>query len=144
MGILLERPCKRIPRVRRLLTVILLLVVVGVPASVVMAATPKKGNAYVGTLAGTLSRVEKRVVLKVFAAGDTGRVGLECSGTRFGVSSRFEIAASGKFTALKKAGSVQVWRLRARFVSSQTAKAKLYLPATCDGKGGKVTLQLAE
>jgi hypothetical protein len=91
-----------------------------------------------------LSRVEKRVVLKVSAAGDTGRVRLECGGTRFELSSKFDIAASGKFTALKKTGSRLVWRLRGKFVSSQAAKAKLYLPATCDGKGGKITLQLAE
>lgn len=128
--------------VRRLILAGLLVVALGATAGIVAAATPKKGKSYVGTITGTLSRVEKRVVLKVSSSGDTGRVRLECGGTRFGLSSRFEIA-NGKFTALKKTGSLLVWRLRGKFTSSETAKAKLYLPATCDGKGGKITLQLA-
>ena len=128
---------------RRLIIAALLIGTVGATAGVVVAATPKKGSSYVGTLPETLSRVGKRVVLKVSDKG-TARVRLECGGTRFGLSSKFEVSSSGRFTALYKTGSLLVWRLRGRFVSSSTAKAKLYLPATCDGKGGKVTLQLAE
>jgi hypothetical protein len=128
---------------RRLIIAALLIGTVGATAGVVVAATPKKGSSYVGTLPETLSRVGKRVVLKVSDKG-TARVRLECGGTRFGLSSKFEVSSSGRFTALYKTGSLLVWRLRGRFVSSSTAKAKLYLPATCDGKGGKITLQLAE
>jgi hypothetical protein len=129
--------------VRRLIIAGLLVFAIGATAGVVVAATPKKGSSYVGELKETLGRVGKRVVLKVSDKG-IGRVRLECGGTRFGLSSRFEISSSGRFTALYKTGSLLVWRLRGRFVSSSTAKAKLYLPATCDGKGGKITLQLAE
>jgi hypothetical protein len=128
---------------RRLIIAALLIGTVGATAGVVVAATPKKGSSYVGTLPETLSRVGKRVVLKVSDKG-TARVRLECGGTRFGLSSKFEVSSSGRFTALYKTGSLLVWRLKGRFVSSSTAKAKLYLPATCDGKGGKITLQLAE
>ena len=128
---------------RRLIIAALLIGTVGATAGVVVAATPKKGSSYVGTLPETLSRVGKRVVLKVSDKG-TARVRLECGGTRFGLSSKFEVSSSGRFTALYKTGSLLVWRLKGRFVSKSTAKAKLYLPATCDGKGGKITLQLAE
>jgi hypothetical protein len=121
----------------------LLIFAIGATAGVVVAATPKKGGGYVGELKETLSRVGKRVVLKVSTKG-TGRVRLECGGTRFGLSSKFEISSSGRFTAIYKTGSLLVWRLKGRFVSTSTAKAKLYLPAICDGKGGKITLQLAE
>lgn len=109
--------------------------------SVVAAAAPKKGRSYTGTLSETGSRISKRVVLKVSSSG-TGRVRLECGGTRIGVSSKFSIT-KGKFTAQKTTGSLLVWRLKGKFTSSQKAKAKLYLPAACDGKGGKITLALA-
>ena len=128
---------------RRLIIAVLLVAAIGATAGVVAAATPKKGSSYVGTLPETLARVGKRVVLKVSDKG-TARVRLECGGTRFGLSSKFEVSSSGRFTALYTTGALLVWRLKGRFVSSSTAKAKLYLPATCDGKGGKITLQLAE
>ncbi|MBA3264714.1 MAG: hypothetical protein H0T69_20045 [Thermoleophilaceae bacterium] len=120
----------------------LLVLAVGATAGIVTAATPKKGSSYVGTLSGTSFRLEKRVVLKVSDSG-TGRVRLSCSDTRIGVSSKFAIV-NGKFTAVKTTGSLLVWRLRGRFASRETARANLYLPAACDGKGGKVTLELAE
>jgi hypothetical protein len=104
------------------------------------AAPPKKGASYVGDLPETTSRISKRVVLKVSKAY-TGKVRLECGGTRYGVSSKFDIV-KGKFTAKKQTGSLLVWRLQGKFVSSSTARAKLYLPAACDGKGGKITLNL--
>jgi hypothetical protein len=128
--------------VRRLTIAVLLVVALGATAGIVVAATPKKGSSYVGELPETLSRVGKRVVMKV-SDKRIGRVRLECGGTRFGLSSKFEFD-KGKFTALYKTGSLLVWRLRGKFTSASTAKAKLYLPATCDGKGGKITLQLAE
>jgi hypothetical protein len=110
--------------------------------SVVAAAAPKKGRSYTGSLSETSSRISKRVVLKVSGSGKTGTVRLECGGTRIGVSSKFAIS-KGKFTAKKTTGSLLVWRLKGKFSSSQKATAKLYLPAACDGKGGKITLALA-
>jgi hypothetical protein len=129
--------------VRRLIISVMLIVAIGATAGLVVAATPKKGSSYVGELPETLSRVGKRVVLKV-SDKRIGRVRLECGGTRFGLSSKFEISSSGRFTAIYKTGSLLVWRLRGKFTTAETAKAKLYLPAICDGKGGKITLQLAE
>ena len=108
---------------------------------VVGASPPKKGGSYVGDLAETSARISKRVVLKVSPAGTTGRVRLACGDTRVGLSSKFDIV-KGKFTAKRQTGSLLVWRLAGKFVSRDTAKAKLYLPAACDGKGGKVTLNL--
>jgi hypothetical protein len=35
-----------------------------------------------------------------------------------------------------------VWRIRGRFALRTKARAKLYLPASCDGKGGSITLNL--
>jgi len=109
--------------------------------SLVAAAAPKKGASYTGELSDTASRLGKRVVLKVSSSGTTGRVRLECSGTRIGLSSKFAIT-KGKFTAKKTTGSLLVWRLQGKFVSGQKARARLYLPAACDGKGGKITLTL--
>ena len=119
----------------------LLIVAVGATAATAVAASPKKGASYVGELSETTARLSKRVVLKVSSSGTTGRVRLECSNTRVGVSSKFTIS-KGKFTAKKTTGSLLVWRLRGSFSSSQKATAKLYLPAACDGKGGKITLLL--
>ena len=110
--------------------------------SLVAAAAPKKGASYVGELPENASRISKRVVLKVSSKGTTGKVRLECGGTRVGVSSKFSIS-KGKFTAKKTTGSLLVWRLRGKFSSSKKASAKLYLPAACDGKGGKITLALS-
>jgi len=39
---------------------------------------------------------------------------------------------------------VLVWRLQGKFTSRGTAKANLYPPAACDGKGGKLKLELDE
>ena len=110
--------------------------------SVVAAAAPKKGGSFVGNMSETSSRISKRVVLKVSSKGTTGVVRLECGGTRIGVSSKFSIS-KGKFTAKKTTGSLLVWRLQGKFSSKEKARAKLYLPAACDGKGGKITLELS-
>jgi hypothetical protein len=125
---------------RRTLIAISLLAL-AIAAAPALAAAPKKGGAYVGELPETAARLEKRVVLKVSPAGTTGRVRLACGATRVGVSSKFDIV-KGKFTAKRQTGSLLVWRLAGKFTSSKVAKAKLYLPAACDGKGGKVTLEL--
>ena len=121
----------------------LLVVAVGATAATALAASPKKGRSYVGELPETAARLEKRLVLKVSASGTTGRARLACGDTRVGLSSKFEIS-KGKFVAKRQTGSLLVWRLTGKFTSKSTAKAKLYLPAACDGKGGKVTLELDE
>jgi hypothetical protein len=105
------------------------------------AAAPTKGGTYTGELAETAGRLEKRIVLKVSSSGATGRARLACGDTRIGLSSKFSIE-KGKFTAKKSVGSTLVWRLKGKFTSKQKAKAKLYLPAVCDGRGGKLTLSL--
>jgi hypothetical protein len=118
----------------------LVLVILVAPA---LGAAPKKGGSYVGELPETAARLEKRIVLKVSPSGDTGRVRLACGDTRVGLSSRFEIV-KGKFTAKRQTGSLLIWRLKGKFTSQAKATAKLYLPAACDGKGGKLTLELQE
>lgn len=118
----------------------LALAIAAVPA---LGSPPKKGGSYVGELPETPARLEKRLVLKVSASGTTGRARLACGDTRVGLSSKFNIV-KGKFTAKRQTGSVLVWRLSGKFTSRTVAKAKLYLPAVCDGKGGKLTLQLDE
>jgi hypothetical protein len=109
--------------------------------ALLIAASPKKGGTYAGELSETAGRISKRVVLKVSSTGATGRARLQCADTRIGLSSKFTIS-KGKFTAKKAIGSSLVWRLKGKFTSKETAKAKLYLPAVCDGKGGKITLEL--
>ena len=70
--------------VRILLAGALLVLVFGALPGLVGAATPRKGKSYVGELSENASRIGKRVVLKVSSSG-TGRVRLECGGTRIGV-----------------------------------------------------------
>jgi hypothetical protein len=116
------------------------LVVLVAPA---LGAAPEKGGSYVGELPETAARLEKRIVLKVSPSGATGRARLACGDTRVGLSAKFEIS-KGKFTAKRQTGSLLVWRLTGKFTSRAKAKAKLYLPAACDGRGGKLTLELQE
>jgi hypothetical protein len=118
----------------------LALALAAVPA---LGSPPTKGGSYVGELPETAARLEKRVVLKVSPTGTTGRARLACGNTRVGLSSKFDIS-KGKFTAKRQTGSLLVWRLSGKFTSKKVAKAKLYLPAACDGRGGKVTLELDE
>jgi hypothetical protein len=110
-------------------------------AAPALAVGPAKGGSYVGLVPETAARLEKRIVLKVSPSGATGRVRLSCGNTRVGLSSKFKIV-KGKFDARKTTGSLLVWRVRGKFVSRGKAKAKLYLPAACDGRGGKATLEL--
>src|SRR3954469_15085307 len=125
----------------RPLLLVLSLLALAIAAEPAFAVGPKKGGAYVGELPETAARLEKRLVLKVSASGTTGRARLACGDTRVGLSSKFEIS-KGKFTAKRSEGSLLVWRLSGKFTSKSTAKAKLYLPAACDGKGGTVKLEL--
>lgn len=105
------------------------------------SARPTKGGAYVGTLTPSTG-LEKRIVLKVSKDGKTGGARLECAGTRIGSFRRFTISPRGRFTAKRQTGSLLTARLRGRFTSKTTAKANLYLPAVCDGVGGRITLEL--
>lgn len=109
-------------------------------ASGASAAVPTKGASYVGELSATQSRVSKRVVMNVSKNGRTATARLSCNGTRFGTLPRFSIKR-GRFSGVRKAGTLLVWRLRGRFASRSTASATLWLPATCDGKGGAITLE---
>src|SRR3954454_19282338 len=127
----------------RPLLLVLSLLALAIAAVPAFAVGPKKGGAYVGELPETAARLEKRLVLKVSPSGKTGSVRLACGDTRVGVSSKFDIV-KGKFVAKRQTGSLLVWRLSGKFTSQRVAKAKLYLPAACDGKGGKVTLELDE
>lgn len=126
---------------RRSLLLALSLLALAIAAVPALAVAPKKGGSYVGELPETAARLEKRVVLKVSPSGTTGRVRLACGDTRVGLSSKFTIS-KGKFTAKRQTGSVLEWRLTGKFTSKSAAKAKLYLPAVCDGKGGKLKLEL--
>jgi hypothetical protein len=108
-------------------------------AATASAAAPTKGASYVGELSSTQTRVGKRVVMNVSKSGHSATARLSCNGTRFGTLPRFKIK-HGRFTGVRKAGTSTVWRLRGHFVSSASATAKLWLPSTCDGKGGAITL----
>jgi hypothetical protein len=119
---------------------LLALAIAAVPA---FAVAPKKGGAYVGVIPVSVSAGEKRIVLKVSSSGKTGKARLSCSGTRFGTSSKFDIV-KGKFVAKRSVGTQLLWRLTGKFTSKTVAKAKLYTVAACDGKGGKVKLELDE
>lgn len=126
---------------RGLATAAVALAVVGAAADAGLGAAPKKGGAYVGELPETSTRLSKRVVLKVSRSGKVGRARLQCASTRVGLTRRFQIR-HGRFTGVRKTGSLLVWRLRGRFVSRTKARAKLYLNAVCDAKGGALTLTL--
>lgn len=105
-----------------------------------VAATPTKGATYVGELAGTQTRVSKRVLMKVSKSGRSATARLFCNGPSFGTLPRFKISR-GRFSGVRKAGTLVLWRLSGRFASGDTARVKLSLPTTCDGKGGKLTLE---
>jgi hypothetical protein len=110
-------------------------------AASALAAHPTKGGAYVGVLTPSAG-LEKRVVLKVSKDGKTAGARLQCASTRIGSFQRFKISRTGRFTAYRKTGSFVTARLRGRFSSKTTAHANLYLPAACDGVGGRMTLLL--
>ena len=116
----------------------LLVLIVAVP--IALAVSPKRNASYVGRLAEAAGRLKKRVVLKVAKDG-SARARLDCSDARSGLTSKFQIV-NGKFTGKQTVGSTLVWRLQGKFVSKEKARAQLYLHAVCDGKGGKITLEL--
>ncbi len=123
--------------IRALLVLLLCCAIVAPAAS---AGVPAKAASYVGELSATQNRVSKRVVMKVAKNGRTATARISCNGTRFGTLPRFKIK-HGRFSGVRRAGTLVVWRLRGRFVSRSKVSAKLWLPATCDGKGGPITLK---
>lgn len=126
--------------VRRVLAVAICCAVAGAALGAAsFAAKPKKGASYVGELAGSETRVSKRVVMRVSKSGRSATARLFCNGPSFGTLPRFKIKRD-RFSGVRKAGTLVIWRLSGRFGSSDEIRVKLSLPSTCDGKGGKLTL----
>ncbi len=114
------------------------------PALVWAASSPTKGGSYVGEVSANATRTDKRVVVKVSNDGKTARARLACTDTRASLSPKFPIS-KGKFDGRKTFGGDDLlWRLKGTFKSKTKIKGKLYLPAICDGRGGKITLLLDE
>ena len=124
-------------------TVIAVSVLAVVLASTALAALPAKGAAYEGTLyADGATAVVKKVRLKVDASGKRARVTWLCGSGRVQNTLLFTIKPDGTFRAFSNTGSLTVWSFAGRFVSKQQISAVLHLNATCDGKGGKLKLNL--
>jgi len=70
------------------------------------------------------------------------RPGLYCANTLSGKLKPFPIT-KGRFNATKRVGSVLVFRLKGRFVTSNTVAVGLLPRAVCDGVGGSFTLKLS-
>jgi hypothetical protein len=111
-------------------------------AGAALAAAPTKGGIYSGTLTGR--GLEKKITMKVAANGKTATASLYCAKTLYARLKAFPIKKGGKFDASKRVGSVLVFRLRGRFVSSQSAAVGLIPRAACDGVGGSFRLYLAQ
>lgn len=118
--------------------------VVGIAAllitGVALAAAPVKNGLYIGTLANR--GLEKRVELHVAKSGKTATAGLYCANTLAGKLKPFPIT-KGRFNATKRVGSVLVFRLKGRFVTSDKVAVGLLPRAVCDGVGGSFTLKLS-
>jgi hypothetical protein len=114
--------------------------VVLIAAGVALAAAPTKNGLYIGKLTGR--GLEKRVELHVAKSGKTATAGLWCANTPVAKLKPFPIV-KGRFDASKKLGTVTVWRLRGKFVTSQSIAVGLLLPSACDGVGGSFRLNLS-
>ncbi len=108
------------------------------PASA-LAAHPTKGGRYTGDLAETGQRLAKHVVVKVANSGKTASVKLNCADTPAGSIKDFDIDSDGSFKATK---GNHAWSFKGQFTSKSEINAKLSLKAVCDGKGGRLTLEL--
>ena len=106
-----------------------------------LAAVPKKGGLYEGTLykSGTAA-LTKQVRIKVAATGKTARVTWACGLGRAQSTLQFAIKPDGTFKAYSNTGSLTVWSFVGRFVSPTRARAVLHLNAICDGMGGTLNL----
>ena len=106
-----------------------------------LAALPKKGGLYEGTLyASGTAALTKQVRLKVAASGKTARVTWSCGSGRAPSTLQFAIKSDGTFKAYSNTGSLTVWSFIGRFVSPTKARAVLHLNVICDGKGGTLNL----
>ncbi len=104
------------------------------------AAAPTKNGLYIGKLIGR--GLEKRIELHVAKSGKTATAGLWCANTPFAKLKTFPIT-KGRFDASKKVGSITVFRLRGKFVTSQSIAVGLIMTAACDGLGGSFRLTLS-
>src|SRR5262249_8031052 len=95
-------------------------------AASALAAAPVKNGLYIGKLTGR--GLEKRVELHVAKSGKTATAALYCSNTLYARLPTFPIT-NGAFNAVKKTGSVVVFRLRGRFATSDSVKVGLILRA---------------
>ena len=123
----------------------MLLVIAGVLSATLaagaLAATPKKGGLYEGTLyASGTAALTKQVRIKVGATGKTARVTWFCGVGRAPSTIQFTIKPDGTFKAFSNTGSLTVWSFVGRFMSATKARAVLHLNAICDGKGGTLNL----
>lgn len=107
-------------------------------AAVALAAVPKPGGLYVGSIPGT----EKRLEIHVTKDGKFATAAMFCFKQRVGLMPRFPIAG-GSFKAKKTLGSTVVWAISGRFLSAAKARTSVALKTLCDGKGGIVTLTLS-
>ena len=125
-------------------TMLLVLAVVALSTALAagaLAATPKKGGLYEGTLyASGTAAITKQVRIKVTPTGKTARVTWFCGAGRAQSTLTFAIKPDGTFKAFSNTGSLTVWSFVGRFVSATRARAVLHLNAICDGKGGTLNL----
>jgi hypothetical protein len=125
-------------------TMLLVLAVVALSTALAagaLAATPKKGALYEGTLyASGTAALTKQVRIKVTPTGKTARVTWFCGAGRAQSTLTFAIKPDGTFKAFSNTGSLTVWSFVGRFVSATRARAVLHLNAICDGKGGTLNL----
>jgi hypothetical protein len=123
----------------RRLAVLLSIAAVLLASAVALAANPKKGGLYSGLKQG--GSVSKRITLKVAKNGKSAKANLFCAGTLSSTMKNIAIS-KGKFSGVKKNGSVVIWRLKGKFTSKTTASARAALTAVCDGGIVKLTLTL--
>jgi hypothetical protein len=124
----------------KLQNVIVAVGIAGALAGSALAAAPMKNGLYIGKLTGR--GLEKRVELHVAKSGKTATAGLWCSNTPTSKMKSFPIT-KGRFDVKKKIGSVTVWHLRGKFVTSKSIAVGLLLPSVCDGVGGSLRLYLS-
>jgi hypothetical protein len=106
-------------------------------------ALPRKGVVYAGTLyADGLAAITKKVELRASTAKRV-RAKVWCGTGRPLNTIQMKVQPNGRFRGHSNVGSLTVWSITGRFVSPTTAKAVLRLNATCDGKGGPLTLKTA-
>jgi hypothetical protein len=114
-----------------------------VVAGSALAAAPKKGGVYEGTLhaSGTVA-LNKKVRLVVAKTGLSARVLWWCGEGRPPSTVSVKIAKDGSFAGTSNVGTLTVWLIKGRFTTPGKARAALQLKAICDGKGGTVNLAL--